>query len=495
MKNDLLKVDVKGFRDLQAGKPKWMIVRELIANALDENITECNISFSYEGRKATIIVEDDSPEGFLDLRDSYTLFADTRKRSNPNVRGRFNLGEKQIICLCDYARIISTTGGVEFDVLKETRTTLRKKRLTGSEVMIIVKMDKLEYLECIEYCKQILSPKKFFVLNKTTVGDKAPFSFNVEYRTPYKIFTAKLRTELKDKESGEMRAVSRETEIHIHKKEATGGVSYIYELGIPICEIECDYSIDVQQKVPLSSDRDKVDGKYLKIVYGEVLNQVFNEIKPEQSSNLWVRDGFSSDRSTKESRQDVITKRFGEKALIANPNDRRSMDEAISNNYNVVYGSEMNKDEWARVKDDELLVSTSQQFKWGVAEGSMVLPNDDQKKIASFCSKIAREMLGISIMVKFYDSPDATVVADYTRDTNVLRFNVAHVSDNMFASVDGRVGQKMLDLIIHELGHSAGLHYEHSYHDCITMLGSKLAIKALEQPDWFILEVKESVMQ
>ncbi len=497
--NSIFEVDVKGFRALQAGKPKWMIVRELIANALDENITQCAISFSYLSGKATIIVEDDSAEGFVDLSHAYTLFADTRKRSNPNVRGRFNLGEKQVIVLCDYVRIISTKGGVEFDILKGTRSDTRKKRDAGSEVMVVVRMDKSEYLECIEYCKQILSPKRFFVLNKTAISGATSFEFNVEYKRPYKTFTAKLKTELKDTESGDMKMVTRDTAVNLHTKESTGGTAYIYELGIPICEIECDYSIDVQQKVPLSSDRDKVDGKYLKVIYGEVLNIVRDEIKPEQSSNLWVRDGFASDRATKEARQDIITKRFGEKALIANPNDRRSMDEAISNNYNVVYGSEMSKEEWGKVKEDNLLISTSAQFKCGVAEGKMVSPNAEQKMIADFCKKVAKDIMDISISVKFYDSPDATVRADYSSERNELRFNVAHFADADWKQVVGgngkpRIQQPMLDLIIHELGHSEGWHYEQSYHDCITMLGSALAIKALEQPEWFTLGVKKVVV-
>jgi hypothetical protein len=293
-----------------------------------------------------------------------------------------------------------------------------------------------------------------------------------------------------------MRNVTRETEVHIYKPKRK---AHIYEMGIPICEIDCDYSIDIQQKVPLSSDRDKVEASYLKIVYGEVLNKMISEIQPEQSSNLWIRDGFSSDRANKEARQSIITKRFGEKALIANPNDRRSMDEAISNNYNVIYGSEMSKEEWGRVKEDGLLVSTSSQFKCGVAEGKMVAPTPDQKIIADFCKKTAKEFLGITLSVRFYWSPDATVRADYSSERNELRFNVAHFTDTDWKQVligNGklRIQQPMLDLIIHELGHSAGCHYEHSYHDCITAMGSKLVIKALEQPKWFT-QVREMVME
>jgi hypothetical protein len=492
MKKSIFEVSTDGLRETQSGKPKYVIIRELLQNALDEEITTCNIELKYEQGKAKITVTDDSAEGFRDMSDSYTLFATTYKRGDVKKRGKFNFGEKQVICLCDYARIISTKGGVEFFVLKGERKNLKKKRDTGSEVYVEVKMTHEEYASCVEYCSDIIVPENINVkVSYAKPNTDALIGKLIDRPSCHKKFSAKLLTEVK--EGDEMRNVSRDTEVHVYHPHNTK--TYIYEMGIPICEIECDYSIDVQQKVPLSADRDKVDAKYLKIIYGEVLNHVCDEIKPEQSSNIWIRDGFSSDRAYKETRQDIITKRFGEKALIANPNDRRSMDEAISNNYNVIYGSEMSGEEWSRVKENGLLVSTSQQFKCGVAEGKMVSPDENQKMIAVFCRKVSKDMLGISISVKFYDSPDATVIADYSSERNELRFNVAHISDAMFASVNGRVGQEMLDLIIHELGHSAGMHYEHSYHDCITLLGSKLAIKALEQPEWFTLGVGVPVME
>ena len=161
------------------------------------------------------------------------------------------------------------------------------------------------------------------------------------------------------------------------------------------------------------------------------------------------------------------------------------MDEAISNNYNVVYGSEMSKEEWGAIKQDGLLVSTSSMFKTGIAEGKFVTPNEKQKKIADFSIKIALEILKLNIKVSFYDSPDATVRADFNSEANQLRFNVAHIGLEMWKLENNIIRQEMLDLIIHELGHSQGWHYEHSYHDCLTELGSKLTLKALNDPEFF----------
>jgi len=477
-KNQIFEVDIKGLRQLQEGKPKWFILRELLQNAMDEEITKCEIFLNYKQGKAHIGVTDDSPIGFRDLADAYTLFKDTYKRTDAQKRGRFNLGEKQVLCMADFARITSTTGGLEFNILKGEKNTIRTRREKGSEIYIEVRMTRQEFEECINYCSEILVPDKIkFIV--TLNGEDSELT----HRPSYKYFTAKLLTELKQEES--MRRVSRETEVHLHPK--LHDKAFIYELGIPICEIDCNYSIDVRQKVPMSSDRDTVDAKYLKILYGEVLNATIDELTEEQSSDIWVREGFTSDRADKETRKEVIAKRFGDKVLIATPNDKRSMDEAISNNYKVVYGNEMHKEEWDVIKEDKLMVSTATQFKTGIALGAMVTPNKSQEKIALFSIKAAQEFLGLDITVEFYQSPGATVKADYTSEENLLRFNVSHFSESEWAPDEfGEIKQPMLDLIIHELGHSKGnWHYESAYHELITQLGAQFTKKALRNPDWF----------
>src|SRR5512136_1181513 len=101
-------VDRKGLRALWAGKPLTFVVRELVQNAWDEpDVTRVDVTLALDTsrRQATITVEDDAPEGFADLRHAFTLYADTRKRIDPTKRGRFNLGEKQVLAICSNASI------------------------------------------------------------------------------------------------------------------------------------------------------------------------------------------------------------------------------------------------------------------------------------------------------------------------------------------------------------------------------------------------------
>ena len=130
-KNNWFEVDKNGLRELQAGKPKHYILRELIQNAFDEPITECRATLKYNKGKTTIKIDDDSPIGFRDLKDSYTLFKHTYKRKNPEKRGRFNVGEKQAFSICESARVETTKGTIIFD--KKGRRKSSKKTEKGTK--------------------------------------------------------------------------------------------------------------------------------------------------------------------------------------------------------------------------------------------------------------------------------------------------------------------------------------------------------------------------
>ena len=66
-------------------------------------------------RLAKVVVDDNSPVGFRDLSHAYTIFAESYKRGNPELRGQFNFGEKLFLSLCRTATISTTTGTVTFD--------------------------------------------------------------------------------------------------------------------------------------------------------------------------------------------------------------------------------------------------------------------------------------------------------------------------------------------------------------------------------------------
>ncbi len=125
------KVDRMGLRKLVAARPKVFILYELVQNAIDEDgVSQVSVRFVFSHRRAVLAIEDNAPHGFRDLTHAFTLFAVSHKARRPEQRGRFNLGEKLVLALCDEATIASTTGTWHFD--RRGRHHSRKHRPRGS---------------------------------------------------------------------------------------------------------------------------------------------------------------------------------------------------------------------------------------------------------------------------------------------------------------------------------------------------------------------------
>lgn len=471
MSQNWFEVDTKGLRALQDGKPKTFIVRELLQNAFDENITSCKLDVWEDEGGILISVEDDSPEGFRDLSDAYTLFKDTYKRSDATKRGRFNLGEKQVFSVCKSAVIETTKGTIIFDGLGRHRSL--KKRKKGSVIRVKVKMNRREVDELLGFINLVLPPKDVH-FEYTFLGGLPEVR---PYRTPYTSFEATLRTELQDGES--FRPTRRKTLVNVHQ---TQGVKYLYELGIPVCEIDCDFSLDVQQKVPLSTDRDTVSPSFLKELYALVLNQTHQTITAENAANAWVREAVSSPLVQKEAVTAVVRGRFGDKVVVANPMDPVANDDALSKGYHVVRGSELNGEEWENIRKHGAMQSSTQVFGKNPVDYEVVQPTGEQKSVAAWARKFFKEFFGLPLEVVFI-SCKASVIADF--QASRIRFNVPNV---LGPWTDGGCPSKhIIDLIIHEFGHHKGHHTQSAYHEALTAMGAWLTIKALDEPEWFDL--------
>ena len=109
-------------------------------------------------------------------------------------------------------------------------------------------------------------------------------------RKPLRKFRAVLPTEIAD-EQGIPRKRDRETEIRIYKV-LDGEVPTIYEKGLPIVELSggIKWHVDVQQKVPLSYDRDNITPAYARDVYTVVLKEMVDYVETvAEAAAPWVR--------------------------------------------------------------------------------------------------------------------------------------------------------------------------------------------------------------
>jgi len=462
--NNWFDVSKDGLAQLQKGKSKTFIINELIQNAFDEDITVCQVYISFLNNHLHLSVYDDSPRGFRELSHSYTLYADTYKRGDPKKRGRFNLGEKQVLSICKKATVETTTGTVIFD--ETGRHEKPEKTKKGSIVTIDLDATENEYKELLKHTQLLLVPEHIkFIVNDKVIKSKPVF----------KSFDCSLLTEIL--ENDVMRHRWRKTQVNLIEHD--NDKSYIYEMGIPIVETDCPWHIDIQQKIQLNIDRDNILQSYLQDLYAEVLNNTYDDV--EEPSALWVRTGMKDDRIKKETVEEIVTKRFGEKVASVNPFDPNANDEATSHGFNVIKGSQMSKEEWNQIKRYDIIKSTSTMFGGtGLAEEKTVTPKDVQYVFAEFAQKVAREALKVNISVHFVRS-GISASAYYNPGAHSLTFNLSKLPGNFFDDIT----QQNIDLLVHELGHEKGNHTEHNYHKCITKLAGWMVMKALQDPSFF----------
>jgi hypothetical protein len=279
-----LDVDLDGLKKILERRGKQFLIYELVQNCFDENVTNVEVTLSRpENGRSEIIVRDDSPQGFRDLTDAYTMYAESYKKADPEKRGAFNLGEKYVLALCDEATITTTTGRVTFDSDGTRRRTGSVKRERGSEFRGSLRLKISEWEQMCDEAMKLIPPVPTFFN-----GEEIP------RRKPLRTWTATLPT-VKSDEEGNLRPTSRQTMVSVYPVLA-GETAMLYEMGIPVVEIKSKYHISIAQKVPLNIDRDNVTPAYLKAVYVELLNHTQDLIEAEDANSVWVRTAASDPR-------------------------------------------------------------------------------------------------------------------------------------------------------------------------------------------------------
>jgi hypothetical protein len=470
-------VDKQGLAKLLERKGKAFVVFEILQNALDTDATYVDIVLETLPNKAQarLTIGDDDPDGFANLADSWTLFAQSVKLGNPEKRGRFNLGEKLVLALCETAIISSTTGTVRFD--KDGRHVSREKRPKGSVFDGTLRMTRSEYGEVCKAVRTILVPYDKRVRFN---GEELPEHKRIEG------FRIKLPTEVGDSESILRRTV-RETLVQLHAVEE-GEEPHLYEMGIPIVELTGGepWHVDIHQRVLLNSDRDNVTPAYLRDLRIGMLNAMHPFIKgADQATAAWVRDAMSDPGATKEAVAHVKTERFGEKAVAYDPSDPEGSKIAAHEGYTVIPGGALSKGEWDNLKRDELVLPAGKvtPSKTQKTADTRILDLDEEtpgmKKLRLFVKDLAEVLVGGACYAGFIDAPKSSTLAHY--HGGVISYNVGRLGQDWFAK---GVTVAQLDITLHELGHAMGEadHLSKSYNDALTLLGAKLALYITDHP-------------
>jgi hypothetical protein len=483
---DWFKVDKEGLAKLLARRGggsgitgiAWLLF-ELLQNAWDTDASEVKVKMTpIKGRPLVEIeVVDDDYDGFADLAHAFTLFAESAKKSDPEKRGRFNIGEKLVLALCEEAKIVSTKGSIIFD--KDGRREGKEKTKIGSVFHGMVRMTRDDYDEVLRATKMLIAPhEKRTWVNGEELSEKPRISG----------FRVTLPTEKAD-DDGFLRRTRRETLVQLHKP-AEGETPFLYEMGIPVVELTGGepWHVNIHQKVPLNADRDNVTPAYLRELRTAMLNHMHKFLKGEDdATKAWVRDAASDPNATKEAVQHVKTERFGEKAVIQDPSDPEGTKKAMAEGYTVIPGGSLSKGEWDNIKRDGIVLPAGQVTPSHPEKSAAtrVLSLDEEtegmRALKLLVADIGYALLGYKVYAAFIDSPGATVLATWGGGN--INFNVPRLGKKFFET---GCTEAQVDLIIHELAHSKESdHFSKNYNDACTSLGAKLAFFIAEHPTFF----------
>lgn len=462
-------VDLDGLRKLLADRGKEFIVYELIQNSWDENVTRVSVDLTRPlNGFSELIVTDDSPDGFRNLEHAYTMFAESYKKASPDKRGRWNQGEKQILALCDNAVITSTSGQIVFD--KEGRRKTKKRREMGTEFRANLRLTISEWEE-IGRKVQMLLPDVSTVYNGVEIA----------IRTPLAQFNTTLPTVIADEE-GNLRQRQRSATVRIYEPR-DDETPMLYEMGIPVVPTGISWSVCVEQKVPLNSDRDNVTPAYRAALQVAVLNHMVQSVTPEMAAEPWVREAASDPRVSSNAFRQVIEARFGDKAVSFDPSDIGSNKEAVSRDFKVISGGSLSSGEWENVRRTGALVPAGQFFPTnhkGKTPDNIYSRDEwtpQMKQYASFVEDVSPELIGHKVTLTYIR--DSRMVCGQFFGTwfnvNLAKHNVEDWESN-------------IDLMLHELSHqrvASNDHLCHEFYRTVGELGAKLAILIARNPERF----------
>lgn len=482
----LFDVDPAGLAKLLEQKGKGFAVVELVSNAWDTKATRVAVALTPEPGKpyARLIVADDDPDGFSDLRHAYTLFAESSRKGDPTTRGRFNMGEKMVIVLCDECSIATTSGTLRFSAAG--RESLKEGTVRGSVFDGRIRMTREEYADTLALLRRLVVPSG---IEFTVNGEP-----NAE-RTLVAEFTATLPSVLADGD-GNLRPTERKTTVRVYEPL---GIPSLYELGVPVVETGDAYDIDIAQKIPLNMERDNVTPAYLRRIRTAVLNATYERLDPTQASSTWVSSALEDPRLEHAAVEAVVTARFGDKAVIYDPSDREGTKIATSQGYTVIPAGAFSRSQWDNVRDvvrpaGQVTPSPSAILnREGKAEDrwKMLAATDWSSQVANvaaYAREVGRMLLGFEPTVQIANDVQMPALATWGGRT--LTLNRGRLGEKWFAQVSESTDALLLHEFAHHRVHD---HLDAEFADEVARLAAKLVRIAVTDPTalsaWYALTV------
>ena len=491
--NSWIEIDKAGLQRTLERKGKTWMVFELVQNSWDTQATRVDVTLTKPNKagKSTLTCVDNDPDGYRNLDEAHTIFGSSAKKQDPTMRGRFNAGEKQVVVMCESAKVTSTTGQVVFLANGKRKETDEVKTEVGTVFEGTFEMAEDEWLEVCEKVQLLIPP-----ITTTFNG------VEIVPRKPLRTFEEQLPTEVAN-ERGVLTPKKRKTEVRAYRPQQ-GEEPHLYERGIPVVDIDGKYHVSVEQKVPLNMDRDNVTPHYLKTIHTIILNNLHDDLTEADASEVWVQTAVgNTERIKPEAAATWVKKAFGEKAALKDYRDSGSIKETESRGWNNVTPNSLPPQVRETIRELDLLPKTSDicPTEKPTKEPSVVLSpedyDDDQRKYAKLITTIAPLVIEHQVTVKIVNDDDSMFrgcfLSDAASNTTKGRTNFkpgSFLFEINVAYHDTSDWGQNYRLLIHELAHhhpkcQNNDHLQSSFYETVNAIGAKLAQLALTQPDLF----------
>ncbi len=282
----------------------------------------------------------------------------------------------------------------------------------------------------------------------------------------------------------------------------TGETAMLYELGIPVVETGDRWHINIEQKVPLNTDRDNVIPAFLRDVRALTVNAMADQLTEDDSAESWVTAALEDDRVEDEAVEKVLDRRFGEKRVAYDPSDLEANQRAAAEGYTVVHGRSLSGKAWEQVKRAEALPPAGQVTpaprvelqESGALDKAPYEPDEYMENVAAYTVALAEKVMGVTVAVSFVCEATASFGACYARQgpmNGSLTFNVGRLGKRWFRQINARTD----DLLLDEFGHqTSSNHLSVDYYQALRQLGAAMVDLALKEPEFYAKygrEVKE----